>query len=372
MLKVAVITRHSVMNYGSLLQTIAIQSIIETLGYDCEIVDYQRDDENYKKIADVYAERTGWGRNCLLRCVYRAVQSPRFLIMGKHFEKMRMENIKTTRTYHSLDELKKDKPEADILMTGSDQVWGPVGRAPYDPAYFLDFAAEGDWCVSYGASFGRTEFTDEVLGEMQKLLKKYHMISVREKSAEDIIGKMDIGPVKQVLDPTLLLDSAYWSKMVRNNLSKKYILVYQLYRNPKMLAYAHELAARSGLELVYITTTIRQLGHRGIRTVFLPSLGEWLGYIKYARFMITDSFHGIAFAINFNIEFGGILPDKTVTRIWNLLELTGLMDRVITDYHDFSIYDTPIAYDCVNKRIQEKRKESMQILREMLTLDKGI
>ena len=48
MKKVAVITRHAVANYGSLLQAIATQRLIEQCGCSCEIIDYIREDETYR------------------------------------------------------------------------------------------------------------------------------------------------------------------------------------------------------------------------------------------------------------------------------------------------------------------------------------
>lgn len=369
-MKVAVITRHSIFNYGSLLQTIAIQAGIEKLGYDCEIIDYQREDEDYKKIAAVLVKNSSWNRNFLLRFVYKTLQSPKFWVMGRHFVKLRKNTIKTTKTYHSLDELKNNKPDADIYMTGSDQVWGPIGADDYDPAYFLDFATQKDVCVSYAASFGKTTFNDEILRHIQEYLKKYRAISVREKSAVDIIDKMNVGSVTQVLDPTLLHSAAYWETMIHDKIQGDYILVYQLHNNPQMMEYAYTLAAEKGLKLVTMSSTAQHLAHKGSRHVFLPSLSEWLGYIKNARFMITDSFHGTAFAINFNTQFVNILPNGTATRNQSILELTGLKNRIVTDYQNFSFYNAQINFDKVNTLIQERRETSMRVLKEMLEIRK--
>ena len=47
-MKVAVITRHAITNYGSLLQAVATQRLVENLGYACEVIDYIREDEAYQ------------------------------------------------------------------------------------------------------------------------------------------------------------------------------------------------------------------------------------------------------------------------------------------------------------------------------------
>ena len=371
-MKVAVITRHSIFNYGSLLQTIATEASVEELGYECEIIDYQRSDEDYREIADVLVKKTKWNKNLALRTVYKAIQSPKFKMMGKYFEKLRNGIIKTTRTYHSLDELKSDKPVADIYMTGSDQVWGPIGGDIYDPAYFLDFTEPNDFCVAYAASFGKTNFTEKILDDFQKQLMKYDALTVREKSAVDIIKGLGIERVTQVVDPTLLHDSDYWSKMIQDDMPRDYILIYQLHNNAHMMEYAYKLAEKTGLKLITMSSTVQHLVRRGSTHVFMPSLSEWLGYIKNARFMITDSFHGTAFAINFNTQFANILPKGTETRNQSILELTGLQDRVVKDYQDFSVFENQINYSKVNSIIQEKRKESLRILENMLSVRKKI
>lgn len=369
-MKVAVITRHSIFNYGSLLQTIATQAVIEKMGYECDIIDYQRDDENYRKIASVLVKKTKWNKNAILRMIYAATQSPKFYLMGKHFENLRDGVIKTTKMYHSIDELKEDKPQADMYMTGSDQVWGAIGNDPFDPAYFLGFTDQDDVRLSYAASFGKTQFTDALLGTMKSYLEKYDAITVREQSAVDIINKMGAGKATQVLDPTLLFDSTYWSRMICDPIPKKYILVYQLHNNRQMMEYAYQLAAEKNLKLVTMSSTMQHLIHRGGKHIFLPTLSQWLGYIKNASFMITDSFHGTAFAINFNTQFVNILPEETSTRNQSILSLVGLADRVITDYNNFSCFEQKIDYDKVNDLIQEKRKESLAVLESMLKLRK--
>lgn len=366
--KISVITRHMIFNYGSLLQTIATQECVKQLGYECSIIDYQREDEDYRKIANVLVKSTKWNKNGITRWIYKLLQSPKFFIMGRHFEKMRNATIQTTKKYTSLAELSEDKPLADIYMTGSDQVWGPIGSDSLDPAYFLTFTDEADIRISYAASFGRVKFTDNTLEQYEQYLKKYQAITVREKSAQKIIESMGIQSVKQVLDPTLLLSNDYWSRFIHDEFPQDYILIYQLHNNPKMMEYAYKLAERTGLKLITMSSTAQHLTHRGSKHVFLPSLSQWLGYIKNARFMVTDSFHGIAFAINLNTQFVNILPEGTETRNQSILELTGLGNREVMNFLDFSLYDETIDYEIVNSIIAEKRKESLAVLKQILML----
>lgn len=369
-MKVALITRHAVFNYGSLLQTIATARCIEAFGYECQVIDYCRQDEDYRRIASVLLRRNRrWNRNVLTRLVYKALQSPKFYLMGKHFDRLRKGTVALTGHYSSLEQLQQNKPAADIYMTGSDQVWGPIGGDEFDPAYFLGFTSEEDRRVSYAASFGKADLSGELLGKLQPLLSRYEAITVRERSARDVIAGMAL-PVQQVLDPTLLLPTSHWETMIQDRFPEKYILVYQLHSNEQMLRYAYALAEKTGLPLVTMSSTAQHLAKKGSKHVFLPTLSQWMGYIRDAAFMITDSFHGTAFAINFGTQFVNILPEGTATRNQSILELTGLTGRVVTDYSDFSHFDQTIDFAAVHGLIETHREASRQILSELLREDR--
>lgn len=365
-MNVALITRHAVFNYGSLLQTIATVRCVEKLGHRCQVIDYCREDEDYRRIASVLLQRNQrWNRNMMTRLVYKTLQSPKFYLMGRHFERLRKGTVELTGHYSSLEQLQRDPPAADIYMTGSDQVWGPIGGDEFDPAYFLDFTRDADRRVSYAASFGKAELSEALLQRLQPLLSRYTSITVRERSARDVISGMGL-PVQQVLDPTLLLTAQDWQTMIRDRFPGKYILVYQLHNNEQMVRYAYALARKTGLPLVTMSSTAQHLARRGGKHVFLPTLGQWMGYIRDASFMITDSFHGTAFAINFGTQFVNILPEGTATRNRSILELTGLTDRVVTDYSDFSHFEKAIDFGAVHAILDAHRTVSRRILSELL------
>jgi len=368
-MKVSLITRHAISNYGSLLQTIATQTVIQKLGYECEVTDYIRDDENYKNTAKLLLKKNEkWNSSLVKRLIYLAVQSPEYYISGKKFEKMRRRVLNLSKKYVSLKQLCDNPPKADIYITGSDQVWGPVGENDFDAAYFLSYVPNGKKAVSYAASFGKTKFTDDILNEYKNMLAKYSAVTVRENSAQSILIDMGIKNAKQVIDPTLLITAQEWEKMITKKISGKYVLIYQLHSNPEMDAYAKKFSEKAGLPLIRITPTFHQI-IRGGKTVLLPDAGEFLAYIKNAEYMITDSFHGTAFAINFNTQFVEILPGETATRNQSILELTGLKNRILCSYDDFSFIDKKTDYTPVNSIIEAARNESLQTLKKILGND---
>ena len=148
-------------------------------------------------------------------------------------------------------------------------------------------------------------------------------------------------------------------------MKKEYVLIYEIHNNPRLDDYAKRFAAHVGLPLVRVSPTFHQLA-RGGRFVVCPEIGTFLSYIKNARYMLTDSFHGTAFAINFHTPFLEVLPNnKTGARNQSILQLTGLEDRIVTDFNDFSLADRQIDYAKVNEIMHRERERSMEKLAEL-------
>lgn len=364
---VKVITRHAPSNYGSLLQSIATIKTIERLGHKCQIINYIRNDERgLKAILTPLKNKKEWSNNFLKRLAYILLKYPEEHKAEKKFDNMRSKYLKLTKRFANIQELSQLK--ADIFMTGSDQVWGPTLNGKHDEAYFLSFVKEGKK-VAYAASFGRTDFTPSTIMEYKRLLSTYDNIAVREDSAVLLLNEININCIGQVLDPTLLLTGKEWEtySSKKNNIKGKYVLVYQLHNNSVLSDYAIKFANYVGLPLYRVSPTLHQF-RRGGKFLYLPDLEDFLSYIKHCSYFITDSFHGTAFAINFNKQFIEILPNnKTGSRNQSILKLTGLEDRIITDYNDFSIYQKRIDYTNVNEILKQERIKSLDILKKLCT-----
>lgn len=110
-------------NYGSLLQSIATQHIIETLGHQCEIINYVRKDERgLQGILSSMVSKKEWNENSLKKFAYIILRYPGEWMAQRAFDRMRKLHLKLTPACYTQKELKLLK--ADVFMTGSDQVWG--------------------------------------------------------------------------------------------------------------------------------------------------------------------------------------------------------------------------------------------------------
>ena len=360
-MKVDIITRHSVPNYGSLLQSYATQKVIEEMGFESEIINYTRYEERYKNLVNTLIKGKKWNKNIITRTIYKMIQKPNYTKMYRKFEKYRKNFLKESRLeYGSLQELKDNVPEADVYCSGSDQIWGKIGTVEYDEAYFLKFIEDRTKrCIAYSSSFGKEEIDGSLEKNIKKLLENYSDILVREDTAKSILKKHGI--------PTLLLNKEQWSNLARKvkNKQKKYILVYQLHDNKSFDKYAKEFSKKTGLKLLRISPSIYHITRSG-KLIYLPNQYEFLSLFQNAEYVLTDSFHATVFSIIFNRKFVDILPGKTSTRIISILKLTGLQDRILTKYDDFSFINKTINFSECNTIIENQRKRSIELLKKAI------
>lgn len=362
-MKIAVITRHAVPNYGSLLQTIATQEALNDLGHECEIIDYIRKDEyGFRQEITLLKNKPNWNKP-LKKYVYLAIRQPGNMYIGKCFEKQRAKYLNLTCRYSSEEDLKSKEINADVFMTGSDQVWGYVGDGSDDSVYCLSFTNKRK--ISYGASIGKEEVSEEEKSFFKRYLPQYDEITVREESAVKILSELGISSTC-VVDPVLLFDGEYWKKYTREVKQRKYVLIYQIGNDRELSRYANQIAKQRNAKLIRITPTMYQMFATG-RCIWSSEVSEFLSYMKTADFLVTNSFHGTAFAINLNIPFVVSLPkNKTATRIENLLKIAGLEDRIVNETGSVEIEMEQIDFLNVNQRICAARKDSWETLKRII------
>jgi hypothetical protein len=364
-MKIAIITRHSIANYGSLLQTIATQYLIhDKLGNESIIINYVPKSESFFSSACTSLKANKkWNKNLFKKIFYLLTHWVENVFVESKFSLMRKKTLIMTRKFTNVNALSKASPDAEIYLAGSDQLWGPLLNGKLDSAYFLSFVNRGQKIVSFSSSFGRTSDTEENKEFYVASFSRFSSITVRESSAVSILKSLGFHS-QLVLDPTLILDKSEWLKLSTRpiKITSPYILIYQVHNDRRIFDYAKKISKKTGLGLLQISPYLH-LKRKNEVFRWLPSINDFLDYFNRASFVVTDSFHGTAFSINFNIPFVDILPmDGTETRIISLLELTGLAERIITNDDNLSLIDKPINFGRVNQTIERERKNSLNIL----------
>lgn len=165
------------------------------------------------------------------------------------------------------------------------------------------------------------------------------------------------------MDPSLLLSGEEWNrycekKQLPIKKGEKYLLIYRLANSAVVYDTAKRVADKYGLKVYEIGTTLRK-NKIVDKLIGGASPEEFLWLFSNAEYVVTNSFHGTAFSVNFNKNFYSVLPSKRTSRITSLLEKLGLEDRIIKNsLHNISIID----YESVNEKLEQLRKESKKYL----------
>ena len=331
---VAITTMHAVFNYGSMLQAYALFQYIKGLGYNPFIVDYVFPNDYhlslFKKPKEVPIVNK-WRAH--LNGVCHRVLKLDISRKKEAFEAF-MNNMELSGKFKSEEELLHNPPLADIYVTGSDQVWNPhyIGN---DNTFFLHWVPEEKkGCkISYGSSLGGGVISSDFINRIIPLLQEYKAISVRERA--QVFNNLNISAT-QVLDPVFLLNCHQWKNIISDEpiVKGKYILCYLLGYSFNPFPYAYEVIRKikkqTGYKVVMIGGEPLNI-LKGYQLFNECGPTEFLNLFYYSSFVITSSFHGTAFAINFNKPFVSIVDDKNVEdeRQKNIIKQVGLGEDCI-------------------------------------------
>lgn len=354
--KIGIITIHDADNYGSSLQAFATQKVIDNLGYNAVIIDHK-----CKKINAEYGIKRIFVQKNLKAIIETIIRILTIYPSRIQFKKFREKYFNMQDELSVVHEQKKFKK----FVVGSDQVWN-YKITGFDKAYFLDCVDDSSKKVSYASSFGLSKI-EENIDEYTRLLNDFHFISVREEQAADIIKELTGRVVKTVLDPTLLIAKNEWEEIVKlKKHYKNYILCYQIAYSQTLVDFAIELSKKTNKKIISIQGSLR---HK-FEAKYIWNAGpiEYIDLFLNADYIITNSFHGTAFSINFNKNFfTELLPsfEKTSSRLENILDLFQLRDRQIVDGKNENMLKD-INYEKQNKILQNNRQQSIQILKKFL------
>ena len=349
-----IITFHRAINFGGLLQTYALQKFIEDIGVDCEVIDYRS-----AFIENIYYKNPLTSKYGLKRIVSAFLfnGSIKFNIAG--FKEFTSKHINLSKNhYYSDSDLEPLNRIYDFFITGSDQVWNYY-CAGNDKQYFLDFVIDNKKKNSYAASFGVDSVPQDLKCQYKNLLGSFNSISVREESGARIVYDL-LGKTAKVLpDPTLLLNRQTWESIaIQNHSIGDYVLVYLMESNKNIVDLARLIGEKNDLQVIYINDNIYRTG--GVYDVNNVVPEEWLGLFLNAQVVVTNSFHGIAFSINFHKTFFAyyLVSNPAVnSRIENILRHFSLLDRVECQDGELEI-EKEIDWNTIDEVILADRKKA--------------
>lgn len=370
MASVGILTFHNTANYGAALQAYALQTAIRGLGCDAEVIDYASE---FRRA--IYSpHRRAWnqirrGRNFVGTVVGAPVAYARLRRFNSFYRThMRVGKVK----FRSPTALSAAPPTYDFYVVGSDQVWSYRNNGR-DFNYMLSFVREPRRTVAYAPSFGVSELPEDLVGDYSRTIARIHALSVRERDGAELVRRLTGRTAQVVADPVFLLEPAQWSAIEDGAATPTgpYILRYT--SNPRywqdFLRITNYPIGRQ--KIVHIGTDVRPRDMLDRRVSIAVDVGpqQFVHLVRNASLVVTSSFHGTALAIITRRPFIACLSgDKgRDSRITNLLESVGLMNRILGPELRATDVAAEIPYEDVARRVDDMVGASLRFLKGALT-----
>lgn len=204
-------------------------------------------------------------------------------------------------------------------------------------------------------------------------ISKFEYVSCREQESSNKLEKMLNRKVETVLDPTLLLYKEEWKKLLHNwrntYTNEKYIFYYVLKGTRSLnkdLKIICNMAKTRGYKVVTASPLSVVLPNKNIINAIDASVFDFLGLIRDAQYVITDSYHGTLFSINFNKNMYSLQKKPGDNkRVEQIAQELGFTERVIYSLEDIN-FDSIIDYSIINFNRNNQRKKSIDYLKNAI------
>lgn len=376
MKKIGIVTSARELNYGAILQAYALQRIISEFGFDSRLLWWsnQRNSHRDIRIRKLFA----------MLATY--VKNPKILIKsvkayGHTFEKSMAQNSvglfeKFENEFLNIEFLSYTQMrrfafsnDCQAVIAGSDQIWNSY--AIYvDPFYYLQFVPKNKR-IAYAPSLGKNDIPSYNKKKIKRYINEFNDLSVREETGRNLLSELTDKRIEVVLDPSLLLDGNVWRTVESTTrLPKEYILLYFLDQpNVECAKKIKEISEKFGLPVLALPYEIPLF--REIENLHYVDAGpsEFLALVDNASLVLTDSFHGTAFSINFNKPF--LTFDRQygnnqsqASRIVDMLRTFDLTNHFVSG--DVDLKCIKMDFELINKKLEQLREKSIKYLKEAI------
>ncbi|MBM6820169.1 polysaccharide pyruvyl transferase family protein [Clostridium saudiense] len=375
--RIGLVSPYNIVNYGTKLQAFAMQEIIKTYGMEPQIVNYfpkydRRPHILFKKVKNgiLKNKNNDNGKNVNSKVSEKlAIRSKSVNSFDKKYN--------LSKSIKGYGNLKASIVNYDAFICGSDQIWAE-GNLITD-FYSLEFVNNKKRTIAYAPSFGTATILDKNKDKYRKFIRNIDYVSVREESGKKLIKDIAQREVKQVVDPTLLVDRKVWIDLisgVKNEISEKYIFCYFLGISKEHRQAVEELKKKTGYKIVnlpFIKCINEADENFGDYKLFDVSPEKFIKLISEAEYICTDSFHGTIFSVIFQKKFYVFerfnrgSEESTNTRLYSLLKMLKLEQQLISNpKYILEVENQNIDYKKVNGLLDEQRKISSKFLNEAL------
>lgn len=371
-MKIGILTLPLNTNFGGNLQAFALSDTLRRMGHQTVLVNRRAPPKGFADSDDQLA--ASLERPLLADSIELERRNQRIAgFVNRHIGP-------TTPVFYSSRQLSENigRYDLDAIIVGSDQVWRPQYTQKLLGNFFLDFLKDAPVStrkISYAASFGtdRWEYDQDSHKTASMLLQSFDAISVREDSGVEICRRKFGQDAVHVLDPTLLVPPERYIELFSEKVElgvEDRLITYVLDPTEDKTALLTAISERVEAP-VYSTngqpyTSVNPLGEKEGDN----SVERWLASIHGSKFLVTDSFHGMIFAILFRRPFIVYAnPDRGLARFTSMLRLLGLEDRLVLRTSDMDVERAlrPIDWSDVDMRLNRMQRISLGFLEKALS-----
>lgn len=377
MKKIGILTFHYSNNFGGILQALALQKTIENLGYNVEIINYVPSSYLPYNIKNNLNIKKNIFKNKVEDLnIIKILQ--KISIMKKHsreitekFNAYREKNMNLSKRVDE-DSLETILNNYSAIIVGSDQVWNPSQRK--SPIYFLNFGNKYEGKkISYAPDSTIQDVNQEDLELLKKALGEFHHISVRNDHSFDFVKSVIDKEAEIVADPTLLFDFNSLGK--KESSEGEYILTYVLGKeiegsHKKVIEKIRSKYGNIPVYSIKIPTMNFELSPFADKVFYDLNPDEWISMFKNAKFVYTDSFHGVLFSLKYHKPFLAYYTEKLrATRFIDLgkrYNIDKYIVQNIAEIDEKQALDVVPDFNSIDKTIESQKKTSLDFLRNAL------
>lgn len=370
--RVGIVTLHTAINYGVYLQAYAMQKKIEDFGYEAEIIHYTKRSER----GSASNKKSKIKRTLMHPIQTKKIINNKIMKSGSDFagrsfafSKFASENFNLTRLCNDIDDAEKIAEKYDACVCGSDQIWNPV-HTDCNPYYFLQFVPAPKR-IAYAPSIACEEIPEKYFEDFKNYISSFAAISVRESSGAELVEKITGRKCENTVDPTLLYNKDFWNKVAFEEriVKEPYVFCYFLGGtdiNKKVIEKAEKEIGKK----IIVSPFAFEINNLKKGEKIYADVKEFLTLMRDADFVLTDSFHGVAFSVNFRKSFAVVKRKDTDfgkhTRISDFLSKIGLADRIVTNENIDGFNFSEINYEENEKVLQNWIISSEEYFRNSL------
>jgi len=362
-MRIGILTFHRALNYGAVLQCYALYYTIKSLGHDVEIIDYRP--AYIEKYRNLLCWKEFFARKGLISklrsIVYRFISYRDRKKVSKRFDFFLVSNMKFSKTLYESGSIPS---YYDYIVFGSDQIWSPTICEGIDPVFWGKMPLIRTRFITYAASMGGHNYiSDREWNDIGNLLHNFYRISVREFLLQNIITEKFQVKAQTVVDPTFLVHPDVFENISVIPQEQDYVLLFVVEKDEKAATFAKHIAEQLHSKVLTIHALPHYKANNGIVDISGVSPGEFCGFFKYAKFVVTISFHGTAFSIIFRKDFY-TLHSVQEDRAYNLLNQLGLQNRMVNSSDHLDA--TKVNYANIAPQIEDLRNSSLHYLKSSL------